>query len=142
MASFWHYVSNGKERTSSNGASSRGKIVEELVANLQEHAGGEISFISVFCFFFVVLDSLCPVGFMISINQNMIVIIRDGGRIREDVLRVVSDNVVSNFKGLVKECSARSSIINMDRDFDFSRAFFVGAFDGSIKAYRDVVGAL
>ncbi len=95
-----------KRVTCSNGASSKGKIVEELVANIEECAGGEISFISVCCFFFVVLDSLCPVGFMISIDRNMIVIIRNEGRMREDVLRVVSDNVVkgsSNFERLVEE---------------------------------------
>ncbi len=56
----------------------------------------------------------------------MVLIITDEGGIREDVLRVVGNNVVkggSNFECLIKVSMAGSTVIDGDRNFNLAQGF-------------------
>ena len=93
-----------KTVTSGNGATRRGKIVKKRVANF-EKGTGLVSAVGIFLIW-VCVDSLVPISLVVSIIQNMVMIIGDEGVIGEGVLRVVGDNIVKrggHFKGKSKQ---------------------------------------
>ena len=73
------------------------------------------------------VDSFNPISLVIGIAQNMVLIVGDEGVISVGVLRVVGYYVIKgggNFKGMIKAGFSSLTVVDRDRDFDFTRTLF------------------
>ncbi len=73
------------------------------------------------------VDSFNPISLVIGIAQNMVLIVGDEGVISVGVLRVVGYYVIKgrgNFKGMIKAGFSSLTVVDGDRDFDFTRTLF------------------